>query len=179
MPTDEDMRVGLDVIQEDMARHQRLVGKEVTAEANRALASQTFESLERQWEGKQSPSVVDKVETPSQTRREIDGRAYRLTKEKDSTKFRQANPREQWFMQHAWPRVQLLLTKKDLGSAGDGLINGIPVSFYSWHERVMIAARWQQVNPQRWLSELMQLLDDSIRHFGDWRNDSKTIQVGG
>ena len=57
----------------------------------------------------------------------IEDRTYKIVREVDDTKFRRANPQEQWFMTHAWPRVELLLTKLwSLGSYGDGFIAGVP-----------------------------------------------------
>ncbi len=175
---DEDMREGLDAIQGDMARHQAITGKPVTAEANRQLAAETFQKLDQEWADKpvSKPIAASAVEANHVVERKVvNGRAYQMTRGPDTTRFRKANERERRFL----ARSELLMTKKDLGSYGDGMADGIPVSFYSWHDRILIAARYQMIDKARAQRELLKVLEDSSHHFGPWQAEpDRKIIVG-
>lgn len=181
-PSADDLRAGCDAIEADMAKHQRMFarGGEVTANANHELATRTFEQLEQQWAEERNPhhrtppsssSPAPAPITRTETTATIEDRTYKVVREADDTKFRKANPQEQWFVERAWPRIELLLTKQELGSYGDGFIAGTPACRYSWKDRVLAACRFQQIDKQRFLAELVQVLEDSCHHFGDWKSD--------
>lgn len=172
--TKPDYFEGLDGLQEDMAAHQRRFSGEVTAEANRKLAAEAIERLEK--EQADAKSIAVDVPPPDMTAKKIDtktieDRTYTITREADNpSEGREANDHERWFLAHMVPRIQLLLAKWDRG----------PLNSPSWAERVLAACRWRQVNPRRYLMELFQVLDDSNRLFGDWKADPEPkIFVGG
>lgn len=82
---DQDLRAGLDALQGDMAAHQRAFHGEVTGEANRRLAADTFAELERSGQLEQAEALIAPPPEPEveRTTREVDGRAYQLTKAPD------------------------------------------------------------------------------------------------
>lgn len=186
----EDLREGLDQIQADMAAHQRRFSGEATASKNQALAADAFQRLENEKADARpvpaapsvldAPPVVEKVE-----RKDVDGRAYLLsTSASDDIATRPGTPAETWFVEHAMQRLGLLMTKHDTGPGGSA----------SWYQRTLAVMELQSRVPglrqaglaglaeqmeRRYFGELMQLLEDSNRLFGDWKAEApKKIQVG-
>jgi hypothetical protein len=203
VPADGDIREGLDAVQADMAAHQQRFSGEVTAEDNRALASTEFERLERQWadSAKRIQPAPPEAEEPSPTveHREIDGAKYTISSSPvDDVEFRQPTPAEVWFMAHAWPRVELLITKVETGPLGQA----------SWSDR-MLAVMAQKLKAvearqaaraaldagdysrastfsdlgneldRRYVVEFEAILDASSAVFGDWRKDAPTKVIVG
>ena len=180
MPADQ--HEGLDGLQADMAAHQARFRGEVTAESNRALAATEIERAERiNAEAKEpAPVVADSAPAPdvdSCERRDVDGKRYIVSKRTtDDTLTRSATPAEQWFMEHAMPRIELLLTKLDTGPMGQP----------SWNQRVMAVIELKSREPglrliglhasaddinRRYMAELMIILEESSSPFGDWKKD--------
>jgi hypothetical protein len=164
--TDSDRRAGMDVVQGDMAEHQRLTGQEVTAEANRELARDTFAELDAKgtFDAPRPEAVAPPEETRQERRRlerEIEGRKYTVTKDADQS----GNPlpmtaRERDITVKALKRLHMLLELQDTG------ILGAP----SWRQRAcaVMALANDQV---RFAQECDALLEESNRYFGDWRVD--------
>lgn len=133
-----DYEAGLDGLQADMAAHQHRIGKEVTAEANRALAQDAIEKLDRQAgstapePGPVAPTIPIRPEV-TREQRVLGERSYVV--KKDTTAdgqdllLRKATAHEAWFLAHAMPRVALLLTKPESG----------PLGAPSWRDRVLAA----------------------------------------
>ena len=171
---DQDLRAGLDALQGDMAAHQRAFRGEVTGEANRRLAADTFAELERSGQLEQAGDIIAPPPAPEvdRTTREVDGRAYQLTKEAD----REGSPlrmsrAERDLELKMLQRLQLLLTLRDEG------ILGAP----SWRTRAesVMALMVMPGGVLRFAQELDQLLEDSIKPFGDWKVDpDRKIYVG-
>lgn len=178
---DRDYHEGLDGLQADMARHQRrYAGVEVTAEANRKLAQETIERLEKQdAEAKpKPPPAAPEQPTHATQKHEIDGKVYTLDKAPDKTPmFRTATQFEHDVMRHAMPRLELLLTKMDSG----------PLGSPSWRDRTLAAMYFKvksleaiaskQIDigtyyEQAYQLDLQELLDASSAAFGDWRKDA-------
>lgn len=203
MPTEQQMRDGLDALQSDMAEHQRRFNGEVTGEANRLLAASEFEKLHPGYLDALA-SVADPVpETPSPIAetREVNGRTYRFDKATtDDVTARPGTRDENDTVRKVQARLELLLTKVELGSRGDGFMpefvkgqfrmSRTPVSFLSWRDRALAVMSWKLAAKQPgnapWRVELekvhasmlIDLMNDSIAHFGDWKKDEDpTIQV--
>jgi hypothetical protein len=180
----EDLREGLDGLQSDMAGHQARFRGEVSGEANRSLAVSTIERLDRELadqEGRLQPNLPEVVAPApierSVEKREVDGAKYVITKEPDAPMFRSATEFESQVMQHAWPRLQLLLAERDTGPLGQP----------SWHDRTK-AAMFFKVKSIEALTagmfdladnyerayqlDIQELLDASSQPFGDWRADA-------
>jgi hypothetical protein len=174
-----------------MAAHQSRFRGEVSAESNRALAVDTVEKLERKMvdEARRlQPAPVEVAPAPiekSIERRDVDGKQYVVSKgPDDSPIMRKANESEHWFMVHAMPRIELLLTKLDTGPLGEP----------SWHTRVLavMALKTQAAGlkagglhdaaadlEKRFVLELMTLLESSNPHFGNWKKDpERRVYVG-
>lgn len=126
----EDVKQAADSLQSDMAEHQRKHGGKVTAEANQRLVATEFEKLEKQ-------GVFDRAERQQELpenngsqaveREVIERHNLVAVKDKDTTQVRGATVFEAQFMQHALPRLELLLTKLEPG----------PLGSPSWAQRVM------------------------------------------
>lgn len=117
-----------------MAAHQRRFHGEADAESNRLLAVDAIERLEHELaDAKPQAAPAPPVIEPKTTRehKDVDGRGYVVKKEQgsDSTLVRRASPHEAWFLAHALPRIELLLTKGDAGPLGGA----------SWRDRVLAA----------------------------------------
>jgi hypothetical protein len=197
----DDMREGLDAIQGDMAKHQRMFRGEVTAEANRQLAVAEFEKLDRI--RAEEPSVIADAPAKPSDLREVNGRTYRMDRAQvDDIAFRKATTDEAKTVAKIEARLMLLLDKAELGSKGDGFMpefvgghfrhSRTPVCWLSWRDRVLAVMGWKAAAQQpgnilyrakleaMHTALLLQLMDDSISAFGDWKADpEKTIQVGG
>lgn len=184
-----DLRDGLDGLQEDMANHQRRFAGEATASKNQALAADAFQRLENELkEQKPVPANEPAVQVPVEAkteRREVNGKGYLFsTSPDDDIGTRTATPAEAWFLAHALPRVELLLSKPESG----------PLGSPSWRDRTMaVLSLKSRVSglraaglhgaaaeaDKRYVFELAQLLEASSAPFGDWRADpEKKIQVG-
>jgi hypothetical protein len=172
---DEALRDGLDGIQADMAQHQRITGKEVTAEANRKLASETFEQI-----AATSPIGFEQPETVApqavqEERKKVTGRSgreYTFLKELDRAGNHQPiklSPAARREMLKKLHRVHLLLTLPETG----------PLGAPSWKQRALAVMRVHN-NPARFARELDELLEASNATFGDWRKEStKKVILGG
>ncbi len=174
-----DLSEGVDGLREDMALHQRRFSGEVTDAKNHTLAAEAIARLERET-AETKPAPVQAEALPDLERREVNGRGYTVQREAvDSTKIRKASPEEHRFMVHALPRIEMLLTKMDRGPLGQP----------SWHERTMavlelksrVAGLRQIRRPDlaaemdlRFMFEMLELLNDSNRLFGDWEADPGT-----
>jgi hypothetical protein len=204
VPNDVDMRDGLDALQGDMATHQRLFKGEVTAETNRQLAASEFEKLDRMASEEPAPATATVVPTPQafNETREVDGRRYNFSRSTtDDVAFRSGSADEQKTVIRCQARIELLLTKSELGSKGDGFMpefikgelrfSKTPACWLSWRDRVLAVMSWkiaaQQPGNAPWRAELekmhalllIQLMDDSVAHFGDWKSDPEpTISAG-
>ena len=188
--TEADARGGLDALQADMAEHQRRGGGEVHAEDNRVLAVEAIAAVERRsTDDPPPPVVVPEAPKPiekSIERREIEDRAYVVAKgpELGGEQARPATPAEAWALRHMLPRVELLLTKVESGPLGQP----------SWRDRVLailelrsrvpgfrLAGRHREADDleRRYALELLELLEDSSRTFGDWKADApRKVYVG-
>jgi hypothetical protein len=162
---DSDRRAGLDIVQGDMAEHQRLTGREVTAEANRELARDTFAELDAN--GTFDAPRPEAVAAPELTRqqrrrleREIEGRKYTITKDADQSG--NPLPMEDWEMElfgKAMKRLEMLLELRDEG------VLGAP----SWRQRALAVMAIRE--PKRFAMELDELVEDSNRYFGNYLVD--------
>lgn len=178
----EDLSHAVDALREDMALHQRAHAPEVTDSRNHTLAANALARLEiEQRDAKPAPVVEPEiVEIPATMRREINGHEYVVGKSPaDQTKVRKANAAEHRFLTHALPRIELLMTKLDTGPLGEP----------SWHQRTLAVMELKRRVPDllragyyqaaaetdaRFLFEMMELLKDSNRLFGDWEADPGT-----
>lgn len=172
--TDQDRRDGLEAIQADMAEHQRsILGQEVTAEANRALAAETFQQLENQGvfapPRDEHPNPLPPIETVKETRT-VDGREYTFTKEPDKPgAVVPLMARERELVVKALKRLHTLLLLQDDGIAGAP----------SWSNRAKAVMAIGMTNELRFAQELDELLEASNRYFGDWKIDpDRKVIVG-
>jgi len=182
---DADYFSGLDGLQADMAAHQGRFAGEVTAESNRALAASAIERLERERAEAAPLLQVDPDPAPvpvmaSVERREVDGKGYLVSRGPDEGALtRAANPQEAWFLAHAMPRIELLLTKVE------SEVLGRP----SWNQRVLAVMQLKSQVPgmvaagfldaaaamdRRYVGELIALLEASSTPFGPWQADPGT-----
>lgn len=123
-----DMDAALDGLQADMAEHQRRHGAgEVTADANRALAADAIERLDRQRAEAPVPAPAAPVARPELERREVAGRSYVAGKAPDDITERPATETEAWFLEHAMPRIAQLLALREGGVLGQP----------SWRDRTL------------------------------------------
>jgi hypothetical protein len=99
--------------------------------------------------------------------------------------MRTASKAEHEFFAHAMPRIELLLTKHETGALGQP----------SWYQRTLAVMEskskvagariaglhdYADMLDRRFLLELLALLDDSNRVFGDWKADpEKKLIVSG
>lgn len=192
---DLDFHVGLESLQQDMAGHQRRVGSEPTAEANRRLAVDTIQRIEREdAEAKPlPPPTVKPVEANHVAdrhvgveRREGNHGRYLLSKSLvDDTKMRTASPPEHWFLTHAMPRAMLLMKKHDTGPLGQASWRSRTLAVMELHTRVSslrLANRLYEARmlERRFMQEFLELLEASSAAFGDWKKDAPTrISVSG
>jgi len=191
---DLDLHAGLDGLQHDMAEHQRRVGEQPTAEANRKLAAEMIERIDRE-EANAKPAPKAAPVEPNHAhpalvggteRREGKHGAYVVNKSLvDDTKLRKANPAEHWFMTHAMPRAQLLLSKPESGPLGQASWRDRTLAVMEIHSRVG-ALRMANRNVEaamlerRFMHEFLELLEASNASFGEWKKDpERRIQVGG
>lgn len=176
----DDLAEGCDGLQLDMAEHQRRFGKEVTASENQTLAATAFERLDRERQ-EAKPAQANYAPPVRSSGTEIrDGKHGRYVVSKSATddvKCRSASPAEHWFMTHAMPRIDLLLSKLDTGPLGQP----------SWSQRAMAVMQLQMRAAglkqrglfmsaadasRRFMFELVELLEASSAVFGDWKKDA-------
>jgi hypothetical protein len=169
---DEALRVGLDGIQADMAEHQRMTGREVTGEANRQLAADTFGQVEGlitvHSDAEPSPAPAAPAPEIADTRAVTvvtarSGHEYTQLREPDATAPARAvamTHRERHAVVKAMRRLHLLLLCPDSGPLGQP----------SWRDRAL-AVMALNADPVRFAAELDALLEASVRTFGDWRVD--------
>lgn len=192
--SDLDLHAGLDGLQHDMAEHQRRVGEQPTAEANRKLAAEMIERIDRE-EANAKPTPKPAPVQPNHAhpaliggteRREGQHGRYIVNKSLvDDTKIRKANEAEHWFMTHAMPRAQLLLSKPESGALGSASWRDRTLAVMEIHTRV---SSLRQANlsveasmlERRFMHEFLELLEASSASFGDWKKDAPTrITVSG
>lgn len=184
-----DLREGLDGLREDMASHQRRFAGEVTDSKNATLAADAFQRLENELkEQKPAPTSEPAVQVPVEAkteRREVNGRGYLFsTNPGDDIGTRTATPAEAWFLAHALPRVELLLTKPESGPLGSPSWRDRTLAVLSLKSRVpgLLAAGMHDAAKnadKRYVFELAELLESSNAAFGNWKADpEKKIQVG-
>lgn len=186
-------REGLDLLQADMAEHQRRFRGDVTASLNQAMAAQAFERLDRERSERPSPppSAISPVAVQAPVehkteRKDVDGKTYLLsTSPTDDIQTRPASPAEIWYLAHALPRIELLLTKLETGPLGQP----------SWAQRVMAVFERKAhatnlkasghhdlaaMADRQYMLELSELLEASSAPFGDWKADiGKKLIVSG
>ena len=182
---DRDVRDGLDAIQADMAEHQRTHRGEVTAEANRKLAVETFSDLDARGVFEAAPAPPEPKPTRQERRllerqeRVVNGKTYQVTKD-DAVDgpVLPLSKRQQGEVVKALQRLHVLLTLQDEG------ILGAP----SWSNRAKAvfsiiadpkSGTTMVQREIRFAQELDALLEDSNRLFGDWKADpDPKIYVG-
>lgn len=188
---DRELRDGLEAIQADMAEHQRNFAAEVTGEANRELAAQTFAEIDARGGFDAPPATPAPAPAPEpqltrqqrrlleRQERDVAGRKYVVTKDDEvvSPELALAGLEREHVVK-ALQRLHMLLSLKDTG------ILGAP----SWSQRAT-AVMATMVDPKsggtvaerrvRFAQELDALLEDSSRLFGDWRADpDRKLYVG-
>lgn len=187
MPEDRDYVGAVDALEADMAGHQRRYVGEVTARANRKLAVETVEQLEKQHADAAPVAEVAATPPPApeSTTRTIEDRTYHREVAPDKAPmFRTASEFEHQVLRHAQPRIALLMSEEETG------ILGTP----SWRARTMAAMYFKvkslearksgQVgladNYERaYQVDLQELLEASSAKFGDWRKSPETKLIIG
>lgn len=181
-PSDKDLREGFDAFAEDMAEHQRGLGKVPTPDANQTLAAPEFEKLEKQGAFARDPdaTVADPTPEVAREKKSANGREYELTKSADT-----AGPALQLGGFQAEQTARILERMLFLLQLEDSGIAGAP----SWKTRAVAVMRMldsasvkSQTSEQhaRFDRELDELLEASNKYFGDWRaGPDKKIIVGG
>ena len=188
----DDLRVAVDDLRSDMARHQReVVGTDVTDSRNHSMAADLVQRIEREHaEAPEWPIATDAPEPIPTSLAGIEDRdgkhgAYTLDKgRRDDIKVRQANEAEHWFLAHAGPRINLLLSKPETG----------PLGSPSWRQRMLAVLELHSRIPglralglmdavvdleRRFMFELVELLECSVPVFGDWKADrERKVFVG-
>ena len=196
MANDElDLHAGLDGILGDMSEHERRVGKLPDAEANRTLATELIQRMDREEaDVKPAPKLAAPSE-PNHThpalvggteRREGAHGRYVVNKSLvDDTRLRPANQAEHWFMTHAMPRAQLLLEKRETGPLGQASWRDRTLAVMEIHSRIgplRMANRHVEAGTleRRFMHEFLELLEASSAPFGNWQADTPTrISVSG
>lgn len=179
----DDAREAVDAMQADMAEHQRrFASGGVTAEKNQAMAAAAMEQLERRRaEMRLAPVASPPVQAPVEKkveRKEIDGKGYLLaTNPTDDIATRPASPAEQWFLEHALPRIEMLLAKVESEIAGAPSWAMRTMSVLAFHAKAMdlkMAGHRElaEIAERRYMFELVELLEASSAKFGDWKKDA-------
>jgi hypothetical protein len=184
----DDLRGAVDDLRGDMAAHQRVTGAEVTDARNHSMAADLVQRLEREQSGHVAPPPTPPQQTRQERRRERrEGRfgAYHIdTAPGDDVAVREASQAELWFLAHAMPRVELLLSKMETGPLGQP----------SWRDRVLAVMQRKSLVQgmrtaglhaeaadldRRFMFELSTLLEESNATFGDWKADKpRLVMVG-
>ena len=183
---DRDYAAGVDALQADMRNHQVRFAPEVTADANKKLAVETIERLEKQ-DADAKPGLAPAPQSTPQLneKRTVDGRDYTLDVAPDRPMYRTATQFERDVLTHAQPRIALLMSKRDTG----------PLGSPSWQTRTLSAMYFKvksleaiksgrtdlaEYYEQAFQLDLSELLEASCQPFGDWRKDAPTrITVSG
>lgn len=188
---DRDYAGAVDQLQADMAKHQRMFnGGNVTSEANQKLAIETVQRLERQHAEEALRPAAAPPPPPAPVphhveRKELNGHVYTVDKSTtDVRPYRTATQFEREVLRHAMPRIELLLTKLETGLLGQP----------SWRDRTLAATFFKVKSlearqsakfdladeyEQRYQQDLYELLEESNKTFGDWRNDApKPLIIG-
>jgi hypothetical protein len=177
-----DDLAAVDALREDMALHQRAHVGEVTDSKNHAMAAGVFERLDRKESEDRPAAPLPPVALPvkhgvSTEIKEGEHGSYRLTSSPvDDAKFRPASAFEHWFMTHAMPRVNLLLTKTETGPLGQPSWAQRTYAVMELQSRVAgLRARGLHQSAddvtRRFSFELVELLDASNATFGNWKSD--------
>jgi len=184
-----DYAEGVDGLQADMAKHQRQFAGEVTADANRRLAIQAIELLEKQdAEKKSAPAApaATPAPAPEVTTRTIEDRTYTRDVAPDKAPmYRTATEFEHQVLRHAMPRITRLMGEMDSG----------PLGSPSWHDKTLAAMFFKvkslearkagkiglAENYERaYQVDLQDLLEESNKSFGDWRaNEPERLIISG
>jgi hypothetical protein len=176
-----DYHGAVDALQADLAKHQRIVGTEVTASANQAFAVATVEMLAKEHAEQagrtQAPVAPPPLPEPGIEERELNGHKWTLDKSAEPDRpFRNATEFEANVIKHAMPRIRTLLASMESGFLGSP----------SWHTRT-VAAMYFKVRSleaeksgrkdlaekyeRQFMQDVYDLLEESNAKFGDWRND--------
>lgn len=177
----DELTGAVEALREDMAQHQRSVGREVTDSVNQALAINAIIELEKNQSDAKPQQAQAPLQPPTLSTveyREINGKKYTVDKSTVPERpFRNATEFEANVMTHAMPRVQHLLTQFETGALGQA----------SWRDRT-IAAMYFKIKQiearqsmrfdlaeefeKRFMQDLYDLLEESNKVFGDWRKDA-------
>ncbi len=178
-----DELAAVDALRNDMALHQRNHVGEVTDSKNHGMAAEAIARIEReQAEVKPAPAQADHPELHPVTAERREGKHgnYLLsTSATDDVKHRTATPAEHWFLTHAMPRVELLMSKLETGPLGQPSWMQRTFAVMELQSRVSgLRARGLHQSAdeitRRFTFELMQLLESSVATFGDWKVDPGT-----
>lgn len=153
----DNLRTGFDLLQEDMAGHQRLTGQEVTTQANAADAAQVMTRLER--DGTLAQASAMQSDAP--VSRESEHWQLRAFSDDETPK---QNARKLTDEERALiTRMRDLLNYPEPGLFG----------MRSWRERALavhaIMLSHHHDKAERYMRALRDLCDNSSRAFGDWR----------
>jgi len=131
MTSDRDRHEGFELLQEDVAQHQRAHQGEVTAEANRVFLAGEMERVEQMLAAQPTLPAAEEAPAlpppPTVERRQVDGRQYLLARGPDRPLLRTASPLEAEFFVKASARCALLM---ELGDGG-------PLGAPSWRDRLL------------------------------------------
>ena len=163
-----------DALLADMATHQRMTGREVTAEANDRLAVPLFERVAAQVAAQITRPVKRVAAAPDFTtaqahadaRGKAAGRSPWKIEHKPPSLTRdiaKSGPHVLAMFERLQERIALLMTKRESG------ILGAP----SWRDRVLavLAEKLSGRDVQMRSAHLIQLCEDSNASFGDWKKE--------
>jgi hypothetical protein len=179
-PSAEDLRDGCDAVQADMAEHQRLIGREVTAGANQTLAAETFERLEKEGAFDPAPPAIGAAPAPAPAvgtvHREVEGRAYTIDRAAaDDIATRPATPDEGGTVRRVVARLEQLIALKD-GMVAPGVpglaIRAMAVLWWlakPLEELAQLGIFSEDARAAAFWADAMPLLEASSRLFGDWK----------
>lgn len=175
---ERDYAGAVDALQRDMRKHQVQFAPEVTADANKKLASETIERLEKQHAEPQPAALVP---APAPARaveiKSVEDRKYTIDVAPDRPMYRTATQFEHDVLRHAQPRIALLLSKLESG----------PLGAPSWQVRTLSAMYFKVKSleaiksgrsdiaehyEQAFQLDLAELLEASNASFGDWRKSA-------
>ncbi|TXH41029.1 MAG: hypothetical protein E6Q97_38495 [Desulfurellales bacterium] len=158
-PNNNDLREGFDGFVGDMAEAERAKGLMPAAEQNAKLAAELFTTMEARGDFAREASAKPSSEPawPDMQGRPEDAK---LVAHRDAdAKTRDVSP----FSQAIYKRFMLLLNYRERGPLGQP----------SWHERASWVHGFFASDRKRWSAEMIKLMEDSVRHFGEWRPISK------
>ena len=151
-----DTREGFDLLQSDMAAHQRMTGQEVTTVANATDAAQVLTRLERDGTLEQAATLqADATIAHESAHWKL--RAFAGDEPKQATRKLTDEERA------------LITRMRDLLNYPEPGLFGMP----SWRDRALavhaIMLSHHVDKADRYMRALRDLCDDSSRAFGDWR----------